>query len=200
MSIELNPEFQKSFRGYRVEEVDQFVDQISAAYEQMRQELIKVNHENEKFKHELEHYEQIEASLNKALVAAQEKADEIINKARQEVDGALGESKQRLDNINTEIAEILAEVTEKARQIEEEAHHRAEEILRGVEAKAAAEKEQSRNLEQQLDQTKQEMVQVLNEFLIKLENTGNDAASGTDADLDPDPDAVTDAQTENDSH
>lgn len=136
MSMNLNPEFQKSMRGYKVEEVDEFVSQISTAYEQVRRDLLKSREENEKLKQQVDYFQTLENSLNKALISAQQKADEIINSAQDEVSHSLVESRARLENINAEITKILGDATDKARLIEEEAHNKAEEILKFAVQKA----------------------------------------------------------------
>ncbi len=168
--MSLNPEFQKAMRGYRVEEVDEFVNQISAAYEQVRRELLVVKDENARLTKQLEYFQAIESSLNKALVAAQQKAEEIVNNAQDEVNGSLIDSRERLTNINTEIAQILAGAAEKSRQIEEEAHQKAEEILLQVQQQAGVQADRYAQTMQRVVETRQSLIRTLGEFVQQLDS------------------------------
>ncbi len=176
MPMNLSPDFQKVLRGYKVEEVDEFVSQISTAYEQVRRESFAVKEETEKLKKQLEYFQALESSLNKALVAAQQKADEIINGAQEEVSRSLAESRERLENINTEIAQILAGASEKARQIEEDATHRAEETILRVRERVASETNRQAEIGQKVEQIKQGLTQALRGFLQELEIAAGDDA------------------------
>ncbi len=180
MPMNLSPDFQKVLRGYKTEEVDEFVSQISTAYEQVRRESFAAKEETEKLKKQLEYFQALESSLNKALVAAQQKADEIINGAQEEVNRSLAESRERLENINTEIAQFLAGAAEKARQIEEEANHRAEEIILRVQERVASETTRQAEVGQKVEQTKQALIQALRGFLHELEGAAGDGAEPAD--------------------
>jgi cell division initiation protein len=171
MPINHTPEFQKVLRGYKVEEVDEFVGEISAGYEQLRREVFSVKEDNEKLKKQLEYFQALESSLNRALVAAQQKADEIINSAQDEVNRSLVDSKDRLENINTEIAQILAGATEKASQIEEEANRRSEEIIARVRNQVSGELSQHSEMGHKIDKIRTELAQSLRGFLQGLEGT-----------------------------
>lgn len=177
MPMNLSPEFQKVLRGYKVEEVDEFVGQISAAYEQIRRDLFAAKEENDKLKKQLDYFQALESSLNKALVAAQQKADEIVNTAQDEVNRSLVESRDRLENINTEIAQILAGAAEKAKQIEDDANRKSEEVLIRIREQVAAETSKNSETGHKVEKARQELVQTIRTFLNELEATSSDQDS-----------------------
>jgi len=173
----LNPEFQRVLRGYKTDEVDEFIAQISTAYEQIRRESLAAKEEVDKLKKQLEYFQALESSLNKALVSAQQKADEIVNTAQDEVNRSLTESRERLENINTEIAQVLAGAAEKSRQIEAEAQHRAEEILFGVREQVSGETSKQLEVIEKVGQIKQAVIAALRNSLAELEGTGENQVS-----------------------
>ena len=72
--------------GYSVEEVDDFLDEITADYEKMYKENSELKEKIEELNSKMEHYENIETTLNNTLVMAQKTADEVRNVAKQQAD------------------------------------------------------------------------------------------------------------------
>ena len=82
-----NKKFSKQMmNGYSVEEVDDFLDDLTACYEK----IYKDNNENQSKIDELEaslkHYKSIEGTLNNTLIMAQSTAEDIKNVAKQQAD------------------------------------------------------------------------------------------------------------------
>ena len=93
--------------GYSVEEVDDFLDDLTACYEK----IYKDNNENQSKIDELEaslkHYKSIEGTLNNTLIMAQSTAEDIKNVAKQQADqiikDAQAEAKQSLANLEQQL-------------------------------------------------------------------------------------------------
>jgi cell division initiation protein len=81
-----NKEFKKIFRGYDMDEVDEFLEQIVEDYEKVYKENLtlkeKVNTLNEK----IEHYGNIESTLQNTLVLAQTAADQAKENSKRETE------------------------------------------------------------------------------------------------------------------
>ena len=169
MPMNLSPEFQKAFRGYKVEEVEEFVSQISVAYEQIRKDLFSCKEENDKAKKQVDYFLALEGSLNKALVSAQQKADEIINTANEEVNRSLVDSRERLENINNEIDKILADANEQATRIEEEANQKAEQILTNIKEQVASEASRYAETGIKVEKMRNDLTMAVRAFLQQLE-------------------------------
>ncbi len=104
-----NKKFAKQMmNGYSVEEVDDFLDEITADYERLYKENNELKGKIEEAKQSLEHYKSIEGTLNNTLVMAQKTADEVKNIAKQQADqiinGAQEEAKQALMDIESKTA------------------------------------------------------------------------------------------------
>jgi cell division initiation protein len=108
MDIE-QQEFNRSFRGYNEEEVDDFLDKIVKDYEELINENVRLNEEIEKMKERLKEFSEIEESLRGALLNTQKSAEEIKGRVENEA------------RVMVKKAEIEAEVIkQKASQKEEE--------------------------------------------------------------------------------
>ncbi len=94
-----NKEFSKSFRGYDEDEVNEFLDQIIKDYEA----LIRQNKEFEdrigQLNEKLNHFSNIEESLSKSIVVAQETAEEVKSNAKKEAQLIIKESEKNADRI-----------------------------------------------------------------------------------------------------
>ena len=103
-----NKKFSKQMmNGYSVEEVDDFLDDLTACYEK----IYKDNNENQSKIDELEaslkHYKSIEGTLNNTLIMAQSTAEDIKNVAKQQADqiikDAESDAKQSLASLEQQI-------------------------------------------------------------------------------------------------
>ena len=76
--------FNRAMRGYDPREVNRFIDEVIKETEKRQQEADSLKNEIHKLQTELAHYKQLETSLNKSLLIAEEAGDKIKAAARQE--------------------------------------------------------------------------------------------------------------------
>ena len=89
-----NKRFSKQMmNGYSVEEVDEFLDEIGRDYATKNKELTEMNGKVEDLEKELEHYKNLEGTLQNTLIMAQSTADEIKIVAKQQADQMILEAK-----------------------------------------------------------------------------------------------------------
>lgn len=82
-----NKKFSKQMmNGYSVEEVDDFLDELTACYEKLYKDNSESKDKIEELQDKLEHYKQIEGTLNNTLIMAQSTAEDIKNVAKQQAD------------------------------------------------------------------------------------------------------------------
>ena len=72
--------------GYDVEEVDDFLDQLTVDYGKMYKESSELKKKIEELEKSMEHYKAIEATLQNTLVMAQTTAEDVKKVARQQAD------------------------------------------------------------------------------------------------------------------
>jgi len=103
-----NKKFSKQMmNGYSVEEVDDFLDQLTADYEKAYKESSESRTKIEELNKSLEHYKNIESTLQSTLVMAQSTAEEVKKVARQQADqiinDAKGNAQRSVDDLEQEI-------------------------------------------------------------------------------------------------
>ncbi len=92
-----NKKFQrKMMNGYNVDEVDDFLDEITVDYERLYKENTELRAEIERSKGDLEKYKTIEQTLQNTLVMAQKTADDIKNTAQDEADNIIRSARSKM--------------------------------------------------------------------------------------------------------
>lgn len=71
-----NKEFKKGFRGYDMDEVDDFLEQIVDDYEKVYKENINLKERITSLTEKIEHYSNMESTLQSTLLLAQSAADQ----------------------------------------------------------------------------------------------------------------------------
>ena len=82
-----NKKFSKQMmNGYSVDEVDDFLDDLTVCYEKLYKESNEHQTKIEELEASLKHYKSIEETLNNTLIMAQSTAEDIKNVAKQQAD------------------------------------------------------------------------------------------------------------------
>jgi len=103
-----NKKFSKQMmNGYSVEEVDEFLDDITADYEKAYRDSTDLKAKLEEMERSLAHYKTIEDTLQNTLVMAQSTADEVKEVARQQAEQIIkeaeGNARKAVDDLGQEI-------------------------------------------------------------------------------------------------
>lgn len=91
--------FNTVFRGYDKEEVKKYLDKVIKEYERLLNEKKIVDEKVNDLSKQLEKYEQLESTLNRALFSAENASDEIKRVARLEAEGFINEAKRNANRI-----------------------------------------------------------------------------------------------------
>lgn len=97
-----NKEFTRSFRGYDEDEINEFLDRIIKDYEVTLRDKESLEKEVEGLKEQLGHFVNIEETLNKSILVAQETAEELLGNARKESRLIIKEAEKNADRIINE--------------------------------------------------------------------------------------------------
>lgn len=101
--------FEHKFRGYNVEQVNKFIDQVINEYENLLNRA-KLNEtkafnsevEIKNLKDKLAYYERIEDTMNRAMFNAESKCDQIKKMANEEAERLINEAKRNANRIINE--------------------------------------------------------------------------------------------------
>ena len=103
-----NKKFQKQMmNGYNVDEVDDFLDEITVDYEKLYKENTELRAEIEKSKSDLERYKNIEQTLQNTLVIDQKIADDIKRNAQDEADNIIKNARSKMQDQVDELTKDL---------------------------------------------------------------------------------------------
>ncbi|NIK75851.1 cell division initiation protein [Paenibacillus castaneae] len=94
-----NKEFGRRLRGYDEDEVNEFLDQVIKDYESLIRENKELQNQVLGLQERLNHFTNIEDSLSKTIIVAQEAADEVRNNAKKEAQLIIKESEKNADRI-----------------------------------------------------------------------------------------------------
>lgn len=111
-----NKKFNKEFRGYNPDDVDQFMQEAAKNYERLLQENMDLKENVERLATKLEHYQHMETTLHSTLVIAQETAEEVKLNAKRECELMMKEMEVRgqrmLDDAASKVRRMNVEYEE----------------------------------------------------------------------------------------
>lgn len=112
-----NKKFSKQMMsGYSVDEVDEFLDEITADYEKLYKESAEAKNKIEDMQENMAKYKNIENTLNNTLIMAQTAADDVKNLAKQQAEAILNEAQA---NAKQAVAELEQDIVMKQKELEE---------------------------------------------------------------------------------
>lgn len=117
-----NKRFTKTIKGYNVDEVDDFLDQLTVEYERLYKENAEYKSKFECQNKELEHYKTVEHTLQNTLLMAQSTAEDIKTMAQKQADQIIDEAKKEaqkmVEDVNKDEIEIRRKTEELKKQFE----------------------------------------------------------------------------------
>lgn len=108
-----NKDFKKVFRGYDMDEVDEFLDQLVEDYEKLYKENINLKDNVSVLEEKIIHYSNIEATLQNTLLLAQTTADQVKENSKKEIEILLKDA-------NTDAVNIVKKADEKVIEVNKE--------------------------------------------------------------------------------
>ena len=118
-----NKKFSKQMmNGYSVEEVDDFLDDLTADYTRNYKETAELKAKVDELNQSLEHYKSIESTLQNTLVMAQTTAEDIKSVAQKQADQIVKEAKgvaqKQADALDNEIIAKRKELEDVKKQFD----------------------------------------------------------------------------------
>ena len=116
-----NKKFSKQMvNGYNVDEVDEFLDELTTDYERLYKENKELKDNTEELHNDVGQYKNIESTLQNTLIISQRTAYEIQAVAKQQAEQIIKDAeyqaKTKLDEINTQIVLKEKEIDELKKQ------------------------------------------------------------------------------------
>jgi len=125
-------EFRHSLRGYSIEEVDAFLDEVADEFERLFKENIDLSEKNEAAQQAVRQYQEQEQTIRNTMISAQTSAEEIVRKAQDEATAVLRDAemkaKEIIHNALTQKQQVQNELV-RIKQAEEEFRARFKGLL-----------------------------------------------------------------------
>lgn len=106
MALEINDihnrEFERVFRGYNMDDVDEFLETIALEYDGVLQENNTLREQVDKLNEERKYYEEIEKSAKEDILEAKENAEKIKLSLQEEIRQIQEEGEREIEQINQE--------------------------------------------------------------------------------------------------
>ena len=110
-----NKKFSKQMmNGYNVDEVDDFLDDLTLDYSKNYKELTELRDKVAELNNSLEHYKTIEETLQNTLLMAQTTAEDVKKVARQQADQIINEAK---GNAQKQASDLYNEIVLKKKEL-----------------------------------------------------------------------------------
>ncbi len=118
-----NKEFNRGFRGYSEEEVDDFLDEVIETVEELMKQISKLENDLVLEKKQVAQYQEMESKLKETMEVAQKTADDVVENAKQRVEEMERAAKEDRDRLRhqTEMAiqRRMEDATAKVREQQE---------------------------------------------------------------------------------
>ena len=115
-----NKEFKRGLRGYSVEEVDEFLDQVVENYEELYKENSRLKESLIRVNEKLEHYEKLEATIQNTLLLAQNAADQAKESSEKQAELIIGNANETAQRILDKAHGDVISINDEYEKVKEE--------------------------------------------------------------------------------
>ncbi len=112
-----NKRFSKTLKGYNVDEVDDFLDQLTNDYEKLYRENADLKDQIDEQKKDLEHYRNVEHTLQNTLVMAQTTAEDIKSNAQNRADQIIRDAQSEAKRATEEVAKEEFDIRKRTEEL-----------------------------------------------------------------------------------
>lgn len=103
-----NKEFKRGFRGYDMDDVDEFLEQIVDDYEKIYKENISLKEKIAMLNEKIEHYSNIESTLQNTLLLAQKAAEQAKDNSKKDAELIIRDAQETANGMVKKAEEQIA--------------------------------------------------------------------------------------------
>lgn len=159
--------------SYKAEEVDEFLKEIHASYDQMFRENANIIKKMSILANKVEEYKKDEDSLRQALLSAQKLADRIVSEAKETSEKQLSEASQQAEDMLSDASQKAEKILDNAQRTADakihEANKQADEIIGGINRKVTQENLVLEMLKKEVAAFRTKMMDMYKEHLTLLD-------------------------------
>ena len=159
--------------SYKAEEVDEFLNEIHASYDQMFRENANIIKKMSILANKVEEYKKDEDSLRQALLSAQKLADRIVSEAKETSEKQISEASQQAEDMLSDASQKAKKILDNAQRTADakihEANKQADEIIGGINRKVTQENLVLEMLKKEVAAFRTKMMDMYKEHLTLLD-------------------------------
>ena len=130
--------FSNALRGYKIEEVDVFLDKIEADYIQFERIIKDYEAKIEDLNEQIESYKNSQNSIQNVLLNAQKLADQIVNEAKEKSEEIIVNAEQNISAITAQEKELAYAFEQKANERKALLENELKEMVENANRKASS--------------------------------------------------------------
>ena len=115
-----NKDFKKVFRGYDIDEVDEFLEQLVDDYEKIYKENLSLKEKISLLNEKIEHYSNIEGTLQNTLILAQTAAEQAKDNSKRDAELIIKDAQETANNIIRKAEEHVLEINKEHEMLKQQ--------------------------------------------------------------------------------
>lgn len=113
-------EFKKSFRGYDIDDVNDFLNDVAETYDELYKENSSYKEKINNYEEKVENYKRIEETIQNTLVLAQGASEQVKQAARKESESIIQDAKDSARNILEQANNNVIKINEEYSRVKQE--------------------------------------------------------------------------------
>ncbi|MCH5200011.1 MAG: DivIVA domain-containing protein [Oscillospiraceae bacterium] len=133
----LDKKFDKGFNGYKMEEVDEFLQEVSSAFLELKKQNEEMEKKMEVLADKIREYRNDEEAIKEALLGAQKQSSAVLTSTKEKSDQMINEAKEKSETMIKEAEERVKEKDEYAKKLVEDANAEKTRVIAECERRSA---------------------------------------------------------------
>lgn len=133
----MDKKFDKGFNGYKMEDVDQFLQEVSAEFGNLKKQNQDLEKKMEVLADKIKEYRNDEDAIKEALLGAQKQSSEVRAAAKEKSEKMIAEAKEKAEKMIKDAEDNVAEKDAYAKKLVEDANEEKTKIIAECERKSA---------------------------------------------------------------
>lgn len=133
----IDKKFNKGLNGYKMEEVDEFLQEVSSAFLELKKQNEEMEKKMEVLADKIREYRNDEEAIKEALLGAQKQSSAVLTSTKEKSEQMINEAQEKSDAMIKEAEERVKEKDEYAKKLVEDANNEKTKIIAECERRSA---------------------------------------------------------------
>lgn len=133
----MDKKFDKGFNGYKMEDVDQFLQEVSSEFGKLKKQNQELEKKMEVLADKIKEYRSDEDAIKEALLGAQKQSSAVQAAAKEKSESMIAEAQEKADKMIKDAEETVKQKDEFAKKLVEDANTEKTRIIAECERKSA---------------------------------------------------------------